>query len=62
MRRHPLLEELVHATVAMTVLVAVIVMLYWVIMGEPPWALAAGGAVGFVFGIIILTITSPIRR
>jgi hypothetical protein len=62
MRRHPLLEELFHAVIAMTVLVVAIAAIYWLVMGEPPLGFLLGGTIGFLFGIIILTITSPARR
>jgi hypothetical protein len=62
MKRPSLLEELFHAILAMGALVIVVSGLYWLVSGEPPYAFAAGGAVGFVFGVIILTITSPARR
>lgn len=61
-RRYSLWEELVQAVLAMSLLIAVVTTLYWLIMGEPPWAFAIGEAVGFCLGVIILTITSPARR
>jgi hypothetical protein len=62
MRQRQLLEELFHAILAMGGLVIVVSGLYWLISGEPPFAFAAGGAVGFLFGVIILTISAPARR
>lgn len=62
MRRHPLLEELVHAALAMTVLIVALAVLYRLITGNSPQLFLFGEVVGFSLGLIILILTSPNRR
>ena len=60
---HPLIEETLVATVAMTGLGVVVAGLYWLIMGLSPWPfLVLGEIAGFGFGIVLLALTAPRRR
>ncbi len=62
-RIDPLLEEVLAATAAMTVLAVVVAVLYWVITGLSPWpGLVLGEMAGFGFGIALLSLSSPRRR
>jgi hypothetical protein len=62
-RLDPLLEELIAATVAMTLLGLVVALLFWLVTGLSPWpGLVLGEVAGFGFGIIILTLTAPRRH
>ena len=62
-RIDPLLEEVLAATLAMTVLAVVVALLYWLITGLSPWpGLVLGEIAGFGFGIALLSLTSPRRR
>lgn len=62
-RLHPLIEETLVATVAMTGLGLLVALLYWLIMGLSPWPfLVLGEIAGFGFGIVLLTLTGPRRR
>ncbi len=62
-RIDPLLEEVLAATLAMTVLAVVVAVLYWLITGLSPWpGLVLGEIAGFGFGIAPLSLTSPRRR
>ena len=62
-RIDPLLEEVLAATLAMTVLAVVVAVLYWVITGLSPWpGLVLGEIAGFGFGIALLSLSSPRRR
>ena len=62
-RIDPLLEEVLAATAAMTVLAVVIATLYWAITGLSPWpGLVLGEVAGFGFGIALLSLSSPRRR
>jgi hypothetical protein len=63
MRRSPLAEELLAATVAMTLLIVAISALYWLFTGYSPWPeLVLGQVVIFASGLGVLTLTSPRRR
>ena len=62
-RIDPLLEEVLAASAAMTVLAVVVAVLYWVITGLSPWpGLVLGEMAGFGFGIALLSLSSPRRR
>ena len=62
-RIDPLLEEVLAASAAMTVLAVVVAVLYWVITGLSPWpGLVLGELAGFGFGIALLSLSSPRRR
>ena len=62
-RIDPLLEEVLAASAAMTVLAVVVALLYWVITGLSPWpGLVLGEMAGFGFGIALLSLSSPRRR
>ena len=62
-RIDPLLEEVLAASAAMTVLAVVVAVLYWVITGLSPWpGLVLGEIAGFGFGIALLSLSSPRRR
>ena len=62
-RLDPLLEEVLAATLAMTVLAVVVAVLYWAITGLSPWpGLVLGEIAGFGFGIALLSLSSPRRR
>ncbi len=61
--KNPLLHSLLHATIAVTCLSALIALLYWLIMGESPWpAVILGEIAGFGFGIAMLALASPRAR
>jgi uncharacterized RDD family membrane protein YckC len=62
-RLDPLLEELIAATVAMTLLGLIVALLFWLVTGLSPWpGLVLGELAGFGFGIILLTLTAPRRH
>jgi hypothetical protein len=63
LKLHPLIEETLVATVAMTGLGVVVAALYWFIMGLSPWPfLVMGEIAGLGFGIVLLALTAPRRR
>jgi len=63
LRQHPLLQDLLAGTTAMTVLGAVVATLYWAFTGLSPWpGLVLGEVAGFGFGIALLALASPRRR
>jgi uncharacterized membrane protein YdjX (TVP38/TMEM64 family) len=62
-RIDPLLEEVLAATVAMTVLAVIVAVLYWAVTGLSPWpGLVLGELAGFGFGVALLSLASPRRR
>ncbi len=61
-RLDPLLEELIAATMAMTLLGLIVALLFWLVADISPWpGLVLGEVAGFGFGIVLLTLTSPGR-
>jgi hypothetical protein len=59
----PLVEEVLVAAVAVSVLIALIAVLYWLSTGLSPWPFVILAAIaGFAPGIAILSITSPRHR
>ena len=63
MKLSPLAEDLVHASLGMAALIALLSLIYWVFTGLSPWPeVIILQAVGFGSGLGVLTLTSPHRR
>lgn len=59
----PLLEEVIVATLAVTVLGAAVAVLFRLLTGVSPWPfLVLGEILGLGMGIVLLTLASPRRR
>ena len=61
-RLDPLLEEVLAATLATSILGAALALFYWWITGLSPWPFVIIGEIGgFGFGVAVLALTSPRR-
>lgn len=61
-RLDPLLEEVIMATIAVTLLGAAIALFYRLVTGSSPWpGVILGEAAGLGFGIALLALASPRR-
>lgn len=61
-RRHALIEEAVVATVALSLLGALVAFLFWSTTGLSPWpGVVLGEAVAIAWGVILIILTSPSR-
>ena len=59
-RHHPILEEAVAASVALTLVAAFISAAYWLATGLSPWpAVVLCEVVAFAWGLILVIVTSP---
>lgn len=59
----PLLEQILVASAAATVLGALIALLFWWFTGLSPWPMLIVGEIGGLgFGVVMLTLASPRRR
>jgi len=62
-RLDPLLEEVIVATLAVTVLGVAVAVLFRLLTGVSPWPfLVLGEILGLGMGIVLLTLASPRRR
>ena len=60
---HPLVEELIAAVLAMTLLGVAVALLFWVGTGISPWPYVVLAEIGScIFGIVLLLATSPMRH
>jgi hypothetical protein len=63
LKRNPLLEEILAATLAMTAIEALVALLYWTFTGLSPWPFVViAEAAAFGPGVALLSLTSPRRR
>lgn len=59
----PLLEEVIAAVAAMTLLAVAVAMLFWLGTGISPWPHVVLAEIGScVFGIVLLVASSPMRN
>ena len=57
-----MLEELLHASLAVTALTVIVSLIYLVLTDLPLAPFLIGAAIGAPTGIVLLTLTSPRRR
>ena len=61
-RLDPLLEETFAALVGVSILGAVLALLFWLITGASPWpGMILGTVAGLGFGVALLALTAPRR-
>jgi hypothetical protein len=60
---HPLLEDMLAALLATSVLGTVIALAYWLLTGISPWPFVVLGEIGGLgFGVAMLALCSPRRQ
>ncbi len=60
---NPLLEEVIAAIVAMTLLAVAVAVLFWLGTGISPWPYVVLAEIGScIFGIVLLVASSPMRN
>ena len=59
-RNHPIVEEAIVAAIALALLGAFIATIFWFATGRSPWpGLVIAEVVMFVWGLILVVVTSP---